>query len=50
MGPNILKVEKKALCWKQTFIYNPGELLEVEFDYKITNGGDENGEHLIIID
>ena len=44
MGLNNLKVVKKALCWKKTLIYNPGEILRVDFIYKITdNKNDEGG-------
>ena len=33
MGQNNLIVIKKAYCPKQTNIYNPGELLRLEFKY-----------------
>ena len=33
IGPNTLTVTKKAVCGKMTTIYNPGELLRVEFNY-----------------
>ena len=33
MNPNSLTVTKKALCGKTTTIYNPGELLRIEFTY-----------------
>ena len=34
MGPNNLKVIKKSMLWRKTMIYNPGELLEVNFSHK----------------
>jgi len=33
MGPNTLTVMKKAICGKQTTIYNPGELQRIDFNY-----------------
>ena len=46
MGPNTLTVMKKALCGKQTKIYNPGELQRIEFNYNFGyNSGSKGRSH-----
>ena len=55
MGPNTLTVTKKAVCGKQTRIYNPGELQRVEFNYNYSydhsgnRGGYLHNYNLIIV-
>ena len=43
MGPNTLTVMKKANCGKQTKIYNPGELMRVEFNYNYAYSSSMHG-------
>ena len=44
MGKNNLKVERKALCGKKTYIYNPGEILRVLFLYDYSPGDEYEGD------
>ena len=47
MGPNTLTVMKKAQCRKKVTIYNPGDLQRVEFNYRYSySGRDEGYMHL----
>ena len=41
MGQNNLTIIKKANCGEQTHIYNPGELLRVEFKYNCSYNSNE---------
>lgn len=34
MGQDTLTIKKKALCWRKTNIYGPGELDRIEFNYR----------------
>ena len=47
LGPNTLTIKKKALCYQKTLIYNPGEIIKVDFNYKFSHGigQDENDTH-----
>ena len=53
MGPNTLTVMKKAMCGKKTTIYNPGELLRVDFNYNYgyssSDGGRTHNYSLVVV-